>query len=181
VLALLLAGLVAGPADSPVPLAAGTWWEYREAYTEYVGPLDSTEESLTRFRVHRGRRGPYIAQSGGADPVSGPAEVGDGYLRLSPWTGEEALPLPLAAGGEGPVVDASMAPWRVEAVEDLEVPAGRFRTLRCANRTRTTESVLWIAPGVGVVRETHGPPGRRPEIERVLLRWSGGGAPLALP
>jgi hypothetical protein len=43
-------------------------------------------------------------------------------------------------------------------------------------RTRETESVLWIAPGVGVVRETQGVPGQRPEIERVLLRWSGGAA-----
>lgn len=172
-LALLLAGLLAGETASPVPLSAGTWWEYREAYTEYIGPLDSTEESLTRFRVHRGRRGPYIAQSGGADPVSGPADVGYGYLRLAPWTGEEALPLPLEQGGEGPVPEPSMAPWRVEAEEEIEVPAGRFRALRCTNRTLRSVSILWIVPGVGVVKETHGPPGRRPEIERVLLRWSG--------
>ena len=176
-LALLLAGLLAGPTDSPVPLAPGTWWEYREAYTEYIGPLDSTEESVTRFRVHRGRRGPYIDQAGGADPVSGPAEIGYGYMRLAPWTGEEALPLPLETGGEGPVPEASMTPWRVEAEEALDVPAGRFRAWRCANRTPQSVSVLWIAPGVGVVRETHGPPGRRPEIERVLLRWSGGASP----
>jgi len=32
--------------------------------------------------------------------------------------------------------------------------------------------VLWIAPGIGVVREIQGAPGQRPEIERVLLRAS---------
>jgi len=173
VLALLLAGLLAEPLDSPVPLGAGTWWEYRESYTEHLGPLDSTEESLTRFAVHRGRRGLFITQSGGADPVSGPAEIGVGYLRLAPWTGEEALPLPLEPGKEGSVSDPALRPWRVEGEEEVEVPAGRFRALRCANRTRHNVSLLWIAPGVGIVKEAHGPPGRRPEIERVLLRWSG--------
>ena len=52
------------------------------------------------------------------------------------------------------------------------MPAGRFKALRCALRTWRSESVLWIAPGVGVVRETQGSPGRRPEIERVLLTAS---------
>jgi hypothetical protein len=33
-------------------------------------------------------------------------------------------------------------------------------------------SLLWIAPGVGVVKESSGAPGQRPEIERVLLRAS---------
>jgi len=177
VLALLLAVLLAEDGESPVPLSAGTWWEYREAYTEYIGALDSTEESLTRFNVHRGRHGPYIAQAGGADPVSGPADVGHGYLRLAPWTGEEALPLPLERGEAGPVPEPGMAPWRVEAEEEIEVPAGRFRTLRCASRTLRSVSVLWIAPGIGIVKERHGPPGRRPEIERVLLRWSGAPSP----
>jgi len=178
-LALLLVGLLATPPSSPVPLAAGTWWEYRELYTEYIGALDSTEEGLTRFRVHSGRRGPFITQSGGADPVSGPAELGLHQLRLAPWTGEEALPLPLSLGSEGPVAEAGMRPWRVEAEDEVEVPAGRFRALRCANRTPRAVSILWIAPGTGIVREIHGPPGRRPEIERVLLRWSGSPAATA--
>ena len=51
------------------------------------------------------------------------------------------------------------------------MPAGVFRTLRCAIRTPSHVSLLWIAPGVGVVKERHGAPRRRPEIERVLLRF----------
>ncbi|HKC11674.1 MAG TPA: hypothetical protein VKI41_06415, partial [Vicinamibacteria bacterium] len=70
------------------------------------------------------------------------------------------------------------AAWTVEEVEEVTVPAGTFAALRCALRTRHNASVLWIAPGVGVVRETQGTPGRRPEIERVLLRW---GAPSTTP
>jgi hypothetical protein len=61
----------------------------------------------------------------------------------------------------------------VEAEEEVRVPAGDFLARRCALRTRQIEAVLWIAPGIGVVRETQGVPGQRPEIERVLLRWSG--------
>jgi hypothetical protein len=62
----------------------------------------------------------------------------------------------------------------MEAEETMEVPAGIFRSLRCALRGPGSESVLWIAPGVGVVRETQGSgrSGRRPEIERVLLKWA---------
>jgi hypothetical protein len=54
----------------------------------------------------------------------------------------------------------------------VAVPAGVFIALRCALRTWRSESVLWIAPGVGVVKESMGTPGQRPEIERVLLRAS---------
>lgn len=64
----------------------------------------------------------------------------------------------------------------MEAEEDVIVPAGTLRALRCALRTRRSESVLWIAPGVGIVRETQGIPGMRPGIGRVLLRWEAPGA-----
>jgi hypothetical protein len=67
----------------------------------------------------------------------------------------------------------------VEAEEEVSVPAGTVLALRCAIRTRRNVSLLWIVPGVGVVREAQGPPGRRPEIERVLLRWGGPAAPPA--
>ena len=83
--------------------------------------------------------------------------------------------MPLEPGRSGPVLEEGMLPWQVEAEELVRVPAGSFRALRCANRSRHLVSVLWIAQGVGVVRETHGPPGRRPEIERELIRWSGAG------
>jgi hypothetical protein len=61
----------------------------------------------------------------------------------------------------------------VDAEEEVVVPAGLFRALRCVLRGPGSESVLWVVPGVGVVRETQGSgrPGRRPEIERVLLKW----------
>jgi hypothetical protein len=157
--------------ESPIPLEAGTYWEYRESYTERIGGLDSIEEADTRFSVtHSGGR-PFIAQRGGADPVSGPVEIGDAWIRLGPWTGEDALPLPLVPGRSGPPGAPGAEPWRVEDWEDVTVPAGRFRALRCAFRTWTHVSLLWIAPGVGVVKETQGVPGRRPEIERVLVRW----------
>lgn len=158
--------------DSPVPLEPGTWWEYAEYYTEHIGALDSTSEDTTRFEVRGTRRRLFLNQTGGADPSPGPVEQGDGWIRLGPWTGEEALPLPLEPGRSGPPAEGGGA-WTVEAEEEVTVPAGTFRALRCAVRTRGSESVLWIAPGVGVVRERQGVPARRPEIERVLRRWSG--------
>jgi acetylornithine deacetylase/succinyl-diaminopimelate desuccinylase-like protein len=161
-------------AHNPIPLDPGTWWVYREAYTERIGALDSTEEDTTRFQVTGSRARPFISQSGGADPAPGPVERGEGWLRLGPWTGEDALPVPLVPGRRGPSLAGAPSSWEVEAEEEVQVPAGTFRTRRCALRTRQIEAVLWIAPGVGVVRETQGVPGLRPEIERVLLRW---GAP----
>jgi hypothetical protein len=74
-------------------------------------------------------------------------------------------------GARGPAEDERPG-WLVEALEEVEVPAGRFQAFRCALRTWRSESVLWIAPGVGVVKETIGAPGQRPELERVLLRAS---------
>jgi hypothetical protein len=151
-------------------LEPGTWWEYRESYAVHVGGIDSITDESTRFEV----RGPverlFIHQSGGADPASGPVETGEGWIRLGPWTGEDALPLPLEVGRTAPPSEGR-AGFTVEVEEEVVVPAGTFRGLRCALRTRGSESVLWIAAGVGIVRETQGTPGMRPEIERVLLRW----------
>jgi hypothetical protein len=164
----------------PFPLESGTWWEYRESYTQRIGSLDSTEDETTRFAL-RGRPGRmFLHQSGGFDPGSGPVESGEDWLRLAPWTGEDALPLPLEAGRSGPASAAGGA-WTVEAEEEVTVPAGTFQALRCAFRTRSQVSVLWVAIGVGVVREVQGSPGARPEIERVLLRWSGSPATASAP
>lgn len=177
----LLAALIAQavtpatlPEDSPIPLVHGSFWEYRESYSQQRGEVAATEDDETRFEMHRGRRGFYIAQKGGADPVSGPVERGPGWIRLLPWTGEDALPVPLVPGQVGPGSSADHAGWKVEAEEEISVPAGTFRTLRCAIRTWTQVSMLWIAPGIGVVKETQGTPGRKPELERVLLRWRRG-------
>jgi hypothetical protein len=171
VIALLLAAaaLLAGP----IPLERGTFWEYRELYSEPRGEIDSTTESATRFEVRGSADRPFIDQKGGADPSSGPVETGEGWIRLAPWTGEDALPLPLEVGRTGPQVDGGGA-WTVEAEDEVTVPAGTFRALRCVQRSGfTSASILWIAPGVGVVKEVQGTlaPGRRPEIERVLVRW----------
>lgn len=161
--------------EAPFPLAPGTWWEYRETYTERLGELDSSTQAVTRFVV-RGRPDRlFLHQDGGADPASGPIESGPGWLRLGGWTGEDPLPLPLEPGRA--YEEEGGRGWTVELEEEVATPAGRFLSLRCALRTRENASVLWIAPGVGVVRETHGTPGRRPEIERELLRWSGGSTP----
>jgi hypothetical protein len=164
----LLALLVA--LESPIPLEPGTFWEYRESYTERIGEIDSTSDDTTRFSMG-GRPGrPFVNQSGGADPSQGPVERGEGWIRLTPWTGEEALPLPLEVGRAGPKAEGGGA-WTVEAEEEVTVPAGTFQALRCALRTWRNVAILWIAPGVGVVRETQGVPGRKPEIERVLVKW----------
>jgi hypothetical protein len=160
--------------DSPFPLSPGTWWEYRESYTEHIGSLDSTTDDSTRFEVRGTAARPFIHQSGGVDPVSAPLEEGEGWIRLEVWTGEEALPLPLEVGASGPVGEGEKEPWRVEAAEDTTVPAGTFHALRCALRTPRNVSILWIAPEVGVVREIQGAPDARPDIERVLLRWQPG-------
>jgi hypothetical protein len=170
VIALLLLALV----DVPIPLQPGTWWEYRESYSVPSGELDLISEEVTRFAITGSPARPFVLQTGGADPASAPVERGEGWIRLGPWTGEDPLPLPLEVGRAGPASEGLEA-WRVEAEEELSVPAGTFATLRCALRTRRSESVLWIAPGTGVVKETQGVPGRRPEIQRVLLRWSGAG------
>jgi hypothetical protein len=173
VLPLLLVLLLGVPAGFPVPLVPGTWWDYRESWTERLGSIDAITDSETRFEVRGSLEAPFLYQSGGDDPVAAPVETGEGWIRLGPWTGEDPLPVPLAVGRSGPAPPEA-AGWQVEAEEEVTVPAGRYRALRCAIRTRRQESVLWIAPGVGVVRETHGPPGRRPDLERVLLAWSGG-------
>lgn len=152
------------------PLAAGTFWIYRETYTEHLGELDSSQEARTRFEVRGSRARPFVLQTGGFDPAPGPVEHGDGWLRLAPWTGEDALPWPPDVGREAPGPDGAPG-WRVEAEEDVSVPAGTFTARRCALRTSSSEAVLWIVAGVGVVRETQGEPGRRPEIERVLVQW----------
>jgi hypothetical protein len=172
---LLILVLLARSLVFAVPLEPGTWWEYRESYTERIGSLDSTSDDTTRFEVRGSGVRPYIRQHGGADPTSGPVESGPGWIRLTPWTGEDALPVPLEPGRSGPPTGAGVA-WTVEEMEEVTVHAGTFTALRCALRTWHNASVLWITPGVGVVRETQGTPGRRPEIERVLLRW---GAPSA--
>ena len=160
---LLLAAL-------PFPLEAGSAWTYREAYAEKRGAVDVISEDETRFElVARGKR-LFLVQSGGADPAGTvPVELGADWLRLGAWTGDEALPLPLAVGRSGPPAENGRPGWTVEAEEEVAVPAGSFKALRCALRTWSSESVLWIAPGVGVVRETQGAPGARPELERLLL------------
>jgi len=163
-----------------IPLEPGTWWEFRESYTEHLGGLDSISDDTTRFEVRGTPARPFLKQEGGADPSSAPIEVGDGWIRLGPWTGEEPLPLPLEPGRTGPPSEGGPG-WSVEAEEEVTVPAGTFRTLRCALRTRDTESVLWIALGVGIVRETQGAPRKRPDIERVLVKWGGPKGPSAGP
>ncbi len=164
-LLVLLAAL-----EAPIPLEPGTFWEYRESYTERIGEIDSTSDDTTRFSMG-GRPGrPFVNQTGGADPSQGPVERGEDWIRLTPWTGEEALPLPLEVGRAGPKAEAGGA-WTVEAEEEVTVPAGTFQALRCALRTWRNVAILWIAPGVGIVRETQGAPGRKPEIERVLVKW----------
>jgi hypothetical protein len=150
----------------------GNWWEYRESYTVRSGELDLITDETTRFSITGNPARPFVSQTGGADPGSAPVESGEDWIRLGPWTGEEALPLPLEVGRRGPAADG-LEGWSVEAEEQVTVPAGTFKALRCALRTRTSASVLWIVPDTGVVRQTEGVPGRRPEIERVLLRWSG--------
>jgi hypothetical protein len=166
----------AAPASlSPIPLAHGNFWEYRESYAERHGAVDAIDETTTRFEMHRGRRGYYVAQQGGADPASGPVEEVEGGIRLLPWTGEDYLPVPLLPGRVGAGSSADHGGWRVEAEEEVTVPAGTFKAFRCSIRTWSNVSLLWIAPGVGVVKEAQGSPGRRPEIERVLLRWRRGG------
>lgn len=158
----------------PFPLEPGRFWEYRESYTEELNGVASTTDETTRFEI-RGVPGHLsLRQTGGADPSSGPIEEGEGWIRLGAWTGEEPLPVPLEVGRAGPASEGGGPGWTVEAEEELTVPAGTFKTLRCALRTWRSVGILWIAPGVGVVREIQGSPGQRPEIERVLIRRGGG-------
>lgn len=174
-LAALLALAQAVP--SPIPLGHGANWEYRESYAEQHAGIAAIEDATTRFRMHRTKSGSYyVTQKGGADPSSGPVERGPDWIKLLPWTGEDALPLPLREGAVGPGSSPDHAGWKVEAEEEVSVPAGTFRAWRCAIRGWTNESILWIAPGVGIVKETQGTPRRQPEIERVLLRWQPGGS-----
>jgi hypothetical protein len=167
---LLALLFLAASTVTAVPLQFGNWWEYRESYSEHLGEVDAITDATTRFAVTGGPRRWFIDQRGGADPSPGPVESGDGWIRLAPWTGEDALPLPLEVGRTGPLSEGGQG-WTVEAEEDVEVPAGTFRALRCALRSHANESVLWIAAGVGVVRETQGKPRLRPEIDRVLVRF----------
>ncbi len=161
---------------SPIPLGNGAVWEYRESYAEQHAGIAAIEDTATRFRIHRTKSGGYyVTQRGGADPASGPVERGPDWIKLLPWTGEDALPLPLREGSVGPGSSPDHPGWKVEAEEEVSVPAGTFKAWRCTIRSWTNESILWIAPGVGIVKETQGTPRRQPEIERVLVRWSPGG------
>ena len=79
-------------AEIAIPLAPGTFWEYRESSVDRIGELDSITDEVTRFEV-RGAPGRLtIRQTGGVDPASGPVEMAEDWIRLTPWTGEEALP-----------------------------------------------------------------------------------------
>lgn len=165
--------LLAAALAPPFPVVPGGSWEYRETYAEHRGDVDVVTDEDTRFEVRGTARRPLVVQTGGVDPAgAAPIEIGEDWIRLGSWTGEEALPLPLVVGATRPADDEGRAGWVVEAEEEVTVPAGRFTALRCALRTWRSESVLWIVAEVGVVRETQGSPGRRPEIERVLLRAS---------
>jgi len=163
-------------AQAILPLESGAWWEFREISREKVGALWSATETVTRFIMRGAGQSRHLHQEGGVDPSPGPVEWGAGWIRLGPWTGEEPLPLPLAPGAAGPGLAPGLEGWRVEDEETLVVPAGEFHALRCALRTPEQESLLWIAPGVGVIRETRGAPGEPPDLERSLLRWSGAAA-----
>ncbi|HEY7516170.1 MAG TPA: hypothetical protein VIC87_16895 [Vicinamibacteria bacterium] len=158
-------------ASLPFPMETGRFWEYRESYTERREGLDVTTDDVTRFQITGSASRPFLSQRGGADPSSAPIEWGDDWLRLGAWTGEEPLPLPLAVGRSGPPAEGRRPGWTVEAEEEVRVPAGEFRALRCALRTWRSESILWVAQGIGVVKEVQGTPGSRPEIERVLVRY----------
>ena len=166
--------LAAHLAAAPIPLERGTFWEYRESYTEPRGELDATTDELTRFEVRGTPEHPFLHQSGGSDPSPGPVEIGEGFMVLGPWTGEDGLPLPLKLGRVGPRIDGAAA-WTVEEEEEVEVPAGRFLALRCALRAPGAVAILWIVPGIGIVREAQGTGerGRRPLLERLLLRYGG--------
>lgn len=169
-IALLLAALL----PPPFPIEPGaSWWVYREAYAERRRDVDVITEDETRYEARGTRRLVLVVQTGGADPAgAAPIEIGEGFIRLGPWTGEEPLPLPLTLGASWAGDEEGRAGWMVEAEEEVSVPAGTWKALRCALRNWRSESVLWIVPGIGVVRETEGAPGQRPEIDRVLLRAS---------
>ncbi|MCU0242920.1 MAG: hypothetical protein MUF51_10910 [Vicinamibacteria bacterium] len=171
-LALLNAPALPQAAPAALPLTPGRWWEYEELLTEKIGPLRSTSEARTRFEIASEGRRRILRQFGGFDPGSGPVETGANWIRLGPWTGEQLLPLPLEVGAIGPASDG-MPGWHIEAEEEVEVPAGRFRALRCTLRTDGNVAILWIAPTVGVIREQSGPSIEHPEMERRLVKWSG--------
>ena len=46
---MLTIPLLTAALASPIPLVPGTWWEYRESYTERKGEIDSTSDDITRF------------------------------------------------------------------------------------------------------------------------------------
>ena len=72
--ALLLALAVSRPLTitiGEIPLEPGTWWEFRESYTEHLGGLDSISDDITRFEVrgtlYAGRNTePFVIRKGEA-------------------------------------------------------------------------------------------------------------------
>ena len=52
------------------------------------------------------------------EPRLGPVEAGEGWIRLTPWTGEDALPVPLEVGRSGPRTEGGGA-WMVETENAL--------------------------------------------------------------
>jgi hypothetical protein len=158
-------------AEPPFSLEPGTWWEYRESYTEHVGAIDSTTEDTTRLEV-RGREGHLVLrQEGGPDPATVPIELGENSLRFGILTGDQVLVLPLKADPPPP---PDPGQFSVEGEEVVTVPSGVYLAVRLALRTPRFVSLLWVAEGVGVVRQVEGRPGAHPDLERVLLRWGDG-------
>ena len=105
-------------------LQPGTWWEFRESYSEPLGGIDRITDETTRFEVRGSVERPFLQQTGGADPGPGPVEAGEGWIRLGPWTGEDALPLPLAVGRTGAPPSEGGPAWTVEAEEEVTRPRG---------------------------------------------------------
>ena len=64
---IALSLVLAAALEAPFPLAPGTWWEYRESYTESsLRGVDSTSDDVTRFEVLKSFMDRYQIQQVGA-------------------------------------------------------------------------------------------------------------------
>ncbi len=149
------------------PLAVGKSWIYvgslgeRQVHSitksEMVGPFECyvyeirSGSTVQRLWVRAEKDGlkHYRTQLGDLVPV----DLGDPVTQI---------PLPATLGTTWEYDDESLMEARckgtVEALDTLNVPAGRFRCVRVRligskDNVRLFERVAWYAPGVGLVRE----------------------------
>lgn len=185
------------PGNDYLPLREGNVWIYRavlendgkaaelEALTRVAGrrKVGDTECFVLEIRVGGSVAREFLAPGASGVLVYGESREGMEIFHDPPL---RRLRYPLAAGivwEDRPRGEAGEVRIRstVQEEEEVEVPAGRYRTVPVRAEAETPagkmDSRTWYAPGVGVVRQwvRHSRPGRLLELRIDLKAFEGAG------